>query len=415
MISCPFHPTANVLAKDRGLASLSVVEIDHPVGAPTMAEVEAKADRIVKDVERAFVEALAPAPLATGPSTGPALITVPAEPSAANDFMFDAGWTDGLPCIPPTSELVDSMILGSFRGADDLIAVLPPRMGAATVRQIAICAVMAGCLPEYMPVVIAAVEGIADDAYGLSHRAITTHPGAPLIIVNGPIVRKIGLNAGTGVFGPGWRANATIGRAVRLAMVNIGGALPGITDMAQHGHPGKYSYCIAEDEEANPWEPLHVERGFRAEQSVVTVLNAEAPHNISENMHTTAREILTTCASSLAPLGSNNLYSQGEPVLALGPEHAAFIAADGWNKFDVKLFIYEKARQPWALVRGRGKSLGPRIPKWLERPLDTDMVPILTRPDELIVIVCGGAGGKSMAIPTAGAQSRSVSREVRLD
>lgn len=414
MISCPFHPTANVLAKDRGLANLSVVEIEHPVGAATMSEVEAKADRIVDEVERAFVQALAPAPAVTHTEREPELMTMPGEPYEANDFMVDAGWTDGLPCIPPTPELVDRMITGSVRSADDLIALLPPRMGAATVRQIAVSAVMAGCLPEYMPVLVAAVEAVADDAYGLSHRAITTHPGAPLIIVNGPIVKKIGINAGTGVFGPGWRANATIGRALRLAMMNIGGALPGITDMSQHGHPGKYTYCIAEDEEANPWEPLHVERGFRPEQSVVTVLNAEAPHNISENMHTTAREILTTCASSLSPLGSNNLYSQGEPVLALGPEHAAFIASEGWNKLDVKLFIYEKARQPWALVRGRGKSLGPRIPKWLEHPLDTDMVPIVTRPEELIVIVCGGAGGKSMAIPTAGGQSRSVSREVRL-
>ena len=233
------------------------------------------------------------------------------------------------------------------------------------------------------------------------------------MIVNGPVVARLGLNAATGVFGPGWRANATIGRALRLVLMNLGGALPGVTDMSQTGHPGKYTYCIAENEAANPWQPLHVERGFAAEQSVVTLVNAEAPHSITDNTNTSAREILTTCASSLATLGTNNLYSQGEPVLALGPEHAAYIARDGWSKQDVKAFIYEKARQPWRLVKGRGKSLGPNFPHWLDQPEEDDLVPILVHPDELIVIVCGGAGGKSMGIPTAGRQSRSVSRAIQ--
>jgi hypothetical protein len=200
---------------------------------------------------------------------------------------------------------------------------------------------------------------------------------------------------------------------MRLVLMNLGGAIPGITDMSQHGHPGKYSYCIAEDQAINPWEPLHVERGFSAEQSVVTVVNAEAPHSITDNFATTARQILTTCASTLAALGSNNIYSQGEPILALGPEHAGYIGAEGWKKLDVKEFIYEKARQPWRMVRGRGKSLGPKFPRWLDNADDDDMVPIVCEPAELIVITCGGAGGKSMGIPTAGRMSRAVSRAIR--
>jgi hypothetical protein len=295
-----------------------------------------------------------------------------------------------------------------------VVAVLPPTNGVGTVEKLAANAVMAGCMPEYFPVVLAAVEAVADPAYGVYHRQVTTHAGAPLMIVNGPIVARIGLNSGTGAFGPGWRANATIGRALRLALINVGGAVPGVSDMSQAAHPGKYTYCIAENEEASPWEPLHVERGFEAGDSVVTVVNAEAPHSVTDNLATSARQVLVTCASSLATLGSNNIYSQGDPILALGPEHAACIAADGWSKRDVKLFTYEVARQPWRLVRGRGKSLGPFFPKWLETPEDDDTVPIVCHPDDLIVIVCGGAGGKSMAIPTAGAQSRAVSRLIQL-
>jgi hypothetical protein len=341
---------------------------------------------------------------------------VPLDPGAAgdvNDFFMSSGWTDGLPVVAPFPEHVDAMARTIGRDPDEVIATLPPADGAATIRRIAANAVMAGCLPDYLPVVIAAVEAVADPAYGLSHRQITTHAGAPLIIVNGPIATRLGINAGTGVFGPGWRANSTIGRALRLVLTNIGGAIPGVTDMSQTGHPGKYSYCIAENEAANPWEPLHVDRGFDLADSVVTVVNAEAPHSVTDNVNTSAREILRTCASSFATLGSNNVYSQGDPALVLGIEHARYIADDGWNKRDIRLYMYEIARQPLRLVQGRGKSLGPDFPKWLENGDPDDMVPIVTHPDELLVLVAGGSGGKSMAIHTAGKQSRAVSRLIK--
>ncbi len=413
VLSRAFAPAGRRIAERRGYAALPVAEIEHPVGASTQDEVERKADAVVDAVVQGLSTRGTPADGAAWIDASPDLVDVPAAPDEAHEFFAATGWTDGLPVVPPTLALVERMVAASGRDPDELVAVLPPVQGAATVRKIAANAVMAGCLPEYLPVVLAAVEAVADPLYGLSHRQITTHAGAPLVIVNGPIVERLGLNARTGVFGPGWRSNATIGRAVRLVLMNLGGAIPGVTDMSQTGHPGKYTYCIAEDEAANPWQPLHVERGFAQDQSVVTVVNAEAPHSITDNINTSAREILTTCASTLATLGGNNLYSQGEPILALGPEHAAYIAADGWSKTDVKLFIYEQARQPWSLVRGRGKSLGPNFPKWLEHPRDEDTVPILIHPDELIVIACGGAGGKSMGIPTAGRQSRSVSRAIR--
>jgi hypothetical protein len=327
-----------------------------------------------------------------------------------NEYFYERGWTDGLPIVPPTDERVDAMLAGMpWRQADEAIGIVPPRMGHATLRQIAVNAVMAGCRPEYLPVVVAALEAVSEPEYGLAHRQTTTHAGAPLIIVNGPLVQRLRINCGRGAFGPGWRANATIGRALRLVLVNVGGAGPGV-DASQTGHPGKYTYCIAEYESANPWEPLHVERGFKAEQSVVTVVNTEAPHSMTENVQTDPDEIMRTFASSMATLGVNNLYSQGTPVLALGLEHAGYFSVAGWTKQDVQRAVFERARQPWGLVKDRGKSKGPRFPEFVDRSDDNSMVPIVREPRDLIVIVAGGAGGKSMFLPTAGGQSLAVSK-----
>ncbi len=329
-----------------------------------------------------------------------------------NDYFYERGWTDGLPIVPPTEERVRAMLGGMpWRKADEVISTVPPKMGAASMHQIAVNTVMAGCRPEYLPVVVAALRAVSEPEYGLAHRQTTTHPGAPLIIVNGPAVAQLRINCGRGLFGPGWRANATIGRALRLILVNIGGAGPAV-DASQTGHPGKYTYCIAEYEAANPWEPLHVERGFAQEHSVVTVVNCEAPHSMTENIQTDPDEIVRTFASSMATLGVNNLYSQGHPVLVLGIEHARHFASAGWSKRDVQRALFERARQPWGLVKNRGKSKGPRFPEFVDQSDDSSMVPIVREARDLIVIVGGGAGGKSMFLPTAGGQSLSVSKPI---
>jgi len=332
---------------------------------------------------------------------------------AVNEHFYQQGWTDGLPIIPPTPERVGKMLEGMhWRAADDVIGVVPPAMGVAMLHGIAVNAVMAGCRPEYLPVIVAALQAVLETSYGLAHRQTTTHAGAPLIIVNGPVIEKLGLNYGNGVFGPGWRANATIGRALRLVLMNVGGAVPAEVDFCQHAHPGKYTYCIAEHEKANPWEPLHVERGFDRDTSIVTVVNAEAPHSMTENVQTDPIEIMRTFADTMATLGGNNLYSQGHPVLVLGPEHARHIAAAGWKKIDVQKALFEMARKPWGLARNRGKSKGPFFPVWIDKADPNASVPIVNEPRDLIVIVAGGAGGKSMWCPTAGAQSLSVSKSI---
>jgi hypothetical protein len=332
---------------------------------------------------------------------------------AVNDYFYAQGWTDGLPIVPPTPERVERMLAGmAWRDPDAVMGVIPPVMGVATLRAVATNAVMAGCIADYLPVVVAAVEAVLEKQYGLAHRQTTTHAGAPLVIVNGPIIEKIGLNYGNGVFGPGWRANATIGRALRLSLVNIGGAIPAEVDFCQHAHPGKYTYCIAEHQAASPWEPLHVERGFDAADSVVTVVNAEAPQSMTENVQTDPIEIMRTFADSMASYGGNNLHSQGTPVVVLGVEHAQHIVAGGWRKKDIQMALFEMARRPWGVAKNRGKSKGPFFPVWVDQKDENALVPIINEPKDLIVIVTGGAGGKSMWCPTAGAQSLSVSKVI---
>ena len=340
-------------------------------------------------------------------------VRLPDSFDAVNDHFYEKGWTDGLPIFPPTDERVETMLTGmAWRDPGELIGAVPPAFGKATLRKVAVNAVMAGCKPEYLPVVVAALEATLDESYGLHHRQTTTHAGAPMIIVNGPVIKKLKINYGNGCFGPGWRANATIGRALRLNHVNLGGAIPAVVDLCQHAHPGKYTYCVAEHEDANPWEPLHVERGFKREQSVVTVVNAEAPHSMTDNMHGNPDEFIETFASTMGTLGVNNLYRQGQPSLVMGPDHVHFFHTAGWTKRDIQKALFERARQPWGKVKIRGNVVGPVFPEWVDRNDDNSMVPIFNQPDDLIVFVAGGAGGKSMYCPTAGAHSLSVSRVI---
>ncbi|MCH9018349.1 MAG: hypothetical protein IIB89_11395, partial [Chloroflexi bacterium] len=179
---------------------------------------------------------------------------------AVQRMYLERGWTDGLPVVPPTPERVETMLAAAGLPPGDVLAELPPTWGAATVEKLAVNAVMAGCLPEYLPVLIAAVEAISDPVFNLYAIQATTHPCAPLMIINGPIRSALGLNSSSGAYGPGWRANATIGRALRLVLLNVGGAHPGVGDMSTQGAPSKFSYCVAENEEENPWQPLHVDR-----------------------------------------------------------------------------------------------------------------------------------------------------------
>ena len=321
----------------------------------------------------------------------------------AFQFCFDKGWTDGLPVIPPTKDRVSAMLLGTTLAPSHVIAKIPPGWGVASVEKIAANAVMAGCLPEYMPVIIAAVKAMTDPALNLNGIQCSTHLSTPLVVVNGPARIALGMNCGSNVFGQGNRANATIGRAVKLILTNIGRAIPGVTDKATLGHPGKYTYCIAENEEQSPWDPLHVERGFKLGQSTVTVFGCEAPHNVNNAASQNALDLSLTIADTMATLGKNMLYAQGEVMVVLCPSHAETIANDGWSKQHLKEYLYEKARKPVRLAK-IGGLYGREVnrnfwPRWINRDDDNEMVPLVRRASEITLVVAGGPGRHTAFLP----------------
>src|SRR5204862_1071512 len=291
---------------------------------------------------------------------------------------------------PPTDVAVAAYLCWTARDPVEVLGVQPPGQGEATVERIAINAVMAGCKPESLPVVITAIEALADPLFNLDSVQATTHPVAPLIVVNGPIAREIGLNGGYNCFGQGFRANVTIGRAVRLVLMNVGGGLPGSGDRATQGSPAKLAYCVAENEAESPWEPLHVEAGFPRDVSVVTVFGCEGPHNIQDHFSNTGLGVLRTVAGAMGQAGSNNPLGWGWPLLALGPEHAATIARDGYSKAKVKEFLFEHARFPLARLGREYQQQQIERHKAVDAP-DT-MLSIVKRAEDISIIVAGGAG-----------------------
>ena len=326
---------------------------------------------------------------------------------AVNDYLYAQGMTDGLPVVPPTPERVEAMVAGSSRRPEEVISLIPPLFREASVEAVAVNAVMAGCLPEYMPLVIAAVEAACQAAFNLNGLQATTNPVGPLIIVNGPVRKRLDINCGPGVMGPGWRANATTGRALRLILLNIGGAQPGEIDKSTQGMPGKYTFCIGEDEEESPWPALHVERGFSPDQSTVTVVGAQATTNALER-GTDPEDVLKMIGATMRQAGCNNFVTgQGEPLVLFNPKDAKAIAGAGYSKDDVKRYLHREAVLPLEvfskrcqtdiLASGRTGPMIPMIPDW----------------QDFMVVVAGGYGGyHNTFIPTFG-HTRSVTVSIR--
>lgn len=309
---------------------------------------------------------------------------------AAVELFFERGWTDGLAVVPPTEDLVEAMIRASGREPSEEIGEVPPAQGIATIEKLAINSVMAGCRPEYFPIVIAAVEAMLEPEHNLNGVQTTTHGCVPLVIVNGPIAKELKFNSGDGVFGSGFRPNGTVGRAIRLVLWNLGGNVPGEVDKSTQAHPGKWSFCIAEKEDANPWEPLHVERGLDQEKNAVTVFSCEAPHSVL--CYGTARQMLATLVSSLTTLGSNNVHVMGETLVVLNPWQARQFHQEGWSKQDIKMYLWQHAR----IVLGQIKAVdalgiaGQFWPKWVDVEDESFLVPLTARPEDIHLVVAGG-------------------------
>lgn len=316
------------------------------------------------------------------------------------DFYYRS-WTDGLPIVPPSREIWERMLGG--RDPDEQIGLIDPGLGMATMGNVAANAVMAGCDAMAMPVLIAATRGLATEKLNLKALQSTTHPCTVAMIVNGPVALNLGMNAGTNAMGQGNKANATLGRALRLIMTNIGGGVPGVLDRSQMGSPAKYGFCFPENEDGNPWEPLHVERGFEPGQSAVTLVGAEGPHNVNDHYGETGKDILTSIASVMSTTSCNNSKYDYEYLVALGAEHAGVIAEDGFSKQDVKEFLFEKCVIPRYLISDGWMHLyKERQADRIQGPDGKDGVRLFSSPDQVAITVAGGAGRHSACIPTFG-------------
>lgn len=316
---------------------------------------------------------------------------------AAIEHAYASGWTDGLPVVPPTLPLVERALQYLGVDPDESLGSIPPKHGEATYAKLVANCVMAGCRPEHMPVVIAAVRAMLHDRFSLNGVQATTNSVAPLVIVSGPVVERLGFNSRWGVFGGGSRANATVGRAVRLILWNIGGGYPGQIDMSTMGHPGKYAFCIAEDREWNPWTPLHVERGLAAGDSAVTVVATDGPHQIGTGAgYASADEVLTVLADSMTTIGNATMNAGGDMVLVVGPMAARALANRGFTKESLRRALQERAAKPARIVR-QCLFYQPSHPyHWshlLADPDDPDaMVPLIRDPSQLVITVAGGMG-----------------------
>jgi hypothetical protein len=316
------------------------------------------------------------------------------------EFMFERGLTDGLPVVPPTPERVMRMLTGTRRDPQEVIATVPPNLAPLTIEKVAANAVMAGCRPEYLPVVIAVLEGVCTDEFNIHGVMATTAGATPIVVVNGPIRHRLGMNMKVGALGSGNRANATIGRAVKLALRNVGGARPGEIERTALGGPGKYTACYPEWEERSPWEPLHVERGFRAEDSVVTVFGLEpGPRLIVDQLSRTAHALAGSLGMALESCWHPKLHGYGEVLLVISPEHADTIKRDGWSKAQVRNRIQEASARPIRELlpdanAGEGMALrnfglSNPTPEQLEQ-----RIPKFRKPENINIIVTGGEAGK---------------------
>ena len=340
-----------------------------------------------------------------------------ADEAAALELLHELGCTDGLPVVVPTPDRVARMILATGMEGDLVLGEMGPAQGVATVEKVAVAAVMAGCLPDHVPVVIAAVRAVMQPAFDLAEMQGTTHCTAPLIIVNGPARESCGpIASGFGALGPGHRANASIGRALRLAMINIGGGRPGISDMALLGHPGKFTYCLAEDQENSPFPPLHTARGFAPDDSVVTVVGAEAPHSVLHSIDADDPEdhlrLLEVLAVGLSNLATNNaIIRNGSGVVVLNPDHAQVFARAGLDRQDVVQALLELCRHPRADVERYGGA-------FMNWSRGDEWFPCFFEPEQILLLTAGGNGLYSMVMPTwcAGEHNNpAVSVEIETD
>jgi len=401
-----FQAAAEARARVLGLPEHPRVIIEHPLASRMPSEVEkvaaAAAERIVAGLSRPLApSARADAVTAAAPARARRR-QITSDFAAGNRALEDQGWTDGLPVIPPTETLVAEMLSGTTAAPGEVLGRMEPLQGTVTVEKVAANAVMAGCRPEYFPVVLASVRAVLQPDFHVGSTACTTGGAAPIVIVNGPIAARLGISGGTACFGGNIKANATIGRALRLCMRNLGGAKPDGMEKSTQAWPGKIACCFAENEARSPWEPLSVERGHAAAQSTVTVVAVRGIYPLTEGVQTTGVGVLETLVASMRYVGSpiyHQMHNEIPVIVALCPEHAEEIARAGFDRRAVRAYIHEHARVPARELRGRG-YYAPEAWQGLVDESDPDArVPIVTDPERIILVVAGGDGRHSAWMP----------------
>lgn len=309
------------------------------------------------------------------------------------EACFERGWSDGLPVVPPTDDRILRMLGGTDRKPDEVVGLVPPNLAPCTVEKVAINAVMAGCKPEYMPVVLGVLEAALDPLFTLHGLLCTTHFSGPLVIINGPAARAIGMNSGVNALGQGNRANATIGRALQLIVRNVGGGLPGAIDRATLGNPGKYTFCFAEDESDPAWEPLSVRRGIAPGKSAVTLFHGEGVHGFIDQKSRTPEDLVRSLAMALFGVGHPKLCDSGNAVLVLSPEHWAIFRDAGWDRHRIEDALYQALKRPGRDLVYGAQGVGEGLPQSM-----ADKVVDKFQPDGLLIVRAGGDAGLFSAI-----------------
>lgn len=317
------------------------------------------------------------------------------EPVDPFEFFFAKPWSDGLPVVTPTEARIARMLAGTSRDPEAVIGPIPPAMEVATVRAVAIHALMAGCRPDYLPVVLGGTALMLREAFNVNGVQGTMHGVAPMMIVNGPYAVQIGLHGGNGCLGPGFRANATIGRAIRLILMNLGGGIPGVSSMTVFGMPSRYTYCLTENMAQRPWESLAVSRDCRADENVITMAMVESPRFCFDDVSEDPERLLTGIADTMTAMGSWNMHARSDMVVAMGPQHADICARAGWSRADVHRRLCALAGRKVRDLKGGGNW---RRERALALPIEVDpddddcFVPAIKHPDDLHLIVAGGWG-----------------------
>ena len=311
------------------------------------------------------------------------------------EFFLEKPWSDGLPVVTPTEERINRMLLATGRDPDEIIGPIPPAMEIATVASVAAHAVMAGCKPEYLPVVLGATELMLQAEFNVNGVQGTMHGVAPMMIVNGPYASEIGIHGGSGCLGPGFRANASIGRAIRLILMNIGAGLPGISSMTVFGMPSRFTYCLTENSEYNPWESLSVSKGYSADENVLTMAMVESPRFCWDDVSDEPERLIRGIADTMTAMGSWNMHARSDMVVAMSPQHAEICDKSGWSRDDVHTRLIEVAGRTVSNLKLGGNWRRERALA-LPVPVDPDdsecFVPTIKNRVDLQLIVAGGWG-----------------------